>query len=73
MWVDMPIFQVATELQQCHLKLLPNCGHLPHEEQPEALLKALIPFILENLPHQMPSIAVESVVSDFHAEMDGCG
>jgi len=42
---------VATELRCCHLKLLPNCGHLPHEESPDALLEALIPFILQHFPH----------------------
>lgn len=41
---------VATELRQCMLKLLPRCGHLPHEESPEQLLEALAPFLLEHLP-----------------------
>ena len=41
---------VATELRRCMLKLLPRCGHLPHEECPLELLEALVPFVSENLP-----------------------
>lgn len=41
---------VATELRRCMLKLLPRCGHLPHEEAPEQLLEALVPFLMEHLP-----------------------
>jgi len=40
---------VAAELRRCALKILPRCGHLPHEESPRALLEALRPFVLETL------------------------
>ena len=40
---------VAAELRRCALKVLPRCGHLPHEESPRALLEALRPFVLETL------------------------
>ena len=40
---------IAAELRRCALKILPRCGHLPHEESPRALLEALRPFVLETL------------------------
>lgn len=39
----------AAELRRCHLKILPRCGHLPHEEAPKELLEALAPFVRERL------------------------
>jgi hypothetical protein len=54
---------VATELRRCMLKLLPRCGHLPHEEAPEELLEALAPFLLEHLPRLPVASPISSVYS----------
>jgi hypothetical protein len=31
------------------LVAIPSCGHLPHEECPDALLSAMIPFVSRHL------------------------
>lgn len=52
---------VASELNKCTLKLLPRCGHLPHEEAPGELIEALAPFILEHLRAGKHTREAESV------------
>ncbi len=42
--------RLAEELPNATLVVIPNCGHIPHEECPKAFLKAVQDF-LENLPH----------------------
>jgi len=37
--------RLAGEIPGCLLSVIPECGHLPHEERPEAFLDALLPFI----------------------------
>eukprot|EP00249_Psilotum_nudum_P017785 c26490_g1_i2 orf=663-2615(-) len=37
---------LAVQLPHSRLVAIQSCGHLPHEESPEALLSALIPFII---------------------------
>jgi pimeloyl-ACP methyl ester carboxylesterase len=38
--------QLAAEISQAMLIIIPNCGHLPQEEQPLLFLNAVEPFIL---------------------------
>lgn len=40
---------LASQLPNSRLVLVPNCGHLPHEECPDALLSAMIPFMTKHL------------------------
>lgn len=37
--------RLARELPNAELVVIPNCGHLPHEEQPDAFLQAVTAFI----------------------------
>jgi pimeloyl-ACP methyl ester carboxylesterase len=41
--------QLARDIQGAVLAVLPNCGHLPQEECPQAFLQAIDQFIDENL------------------------
>ena len=38
--------QLAAEISQAKLTIIPNCGHLPQEEQPLLFLNSVEPFIL---------------------------
>lgn len=33
--------------------MIPSCGHLPHEECPDALLSAMIPFVSRHLNNNL--------------------
>jgi pimeloyl-ACP methyl ester carboxylesterase len=35
----------ASAISGAQFKLIPNCGHYPHIEQPEALVKAIDEFV----------------------------
>lgn len=35
------------------LVAIPSCGHLPHEECPDAVLSAMIPFVSRHLDHNV--------------------
>jgi pimeloyl-ACP methyl ester carboxylesterase len=37
--------ELSKELPNASLVIVPNCGHLPHEERPQLFLDAIIPFI----------------------------
>lgn len=37
--------QFMTDFPSCDHTLIPDCGHIPQEETPEKVLKALIPFL----------------------------
>lgn len=37
--------QLARNLPQAQLSVLPNCGHLPHEECPQAFMQVVEPFL----------------------------
>ena len=41
---------LAAELQQCDVAVLPECGHLSHEESPQLLLTVLQAFVHNTLP-----------------------
>ena len=41
--------RLVDELTNTSLKMIENCGHLPHEEQPEAFMEAMR-SILEAIP-----------------------
>ena len=41
---------LAAELHQCDVAVLPECGHLSHEESPQLLLTVLRPFVHNVLP-----------------------
>jgi pimeloyl-ACP methyl ester carboxylesterase len=43
--------RLSHAIPQAKLALIPNCGHLPHEECPAAFLAATLPFLAQ-LPHQ---------------------
>lgn len=43
---------LTSQLPSSRLLAIPNCGHLPHEECPDALLSALIPFASRQLGNQ---------------------
>jgi pimeloyl-ACP methyl ester carboxylesterase len=45
--------RLARELPSAELVVIPNCGHLPQEEQPEAFLQAVNAF-LARLPQEVP-------------------
>ena len=36
---------LAAELHQCDVAVLPDCGHLSHEESPQLLLSVLTAFV----------------------------
>jgi len=38
--------RLARELSNAHLFIIPNCGHVPQEECPEAFLHALLTFVM---------------------------
>jgi len=42
--------QLATELPNTSLVVIPQCGHLPMEEQPQIFLETVIPFIQQFAP-----------------------
>ncbi len=42
--------RLAGELPNVELVVLPNCGHVPHEECPEAFLAAVDEFLMGKLP-----------------------
>ncbi|KAG0617095.1 hypothetical protein M758_5G162900 [Ceratodon purpureus] len=42
---------LASQLPSSRLVAIPSCGHLPHEECPDALLSAMIPFVARHLGH----------------------
>lgn len=46
---------LCSDLPECRLSVLSDCGHLSHEEAPAALLEQLIPFCGELL--LQPSLA----------------
>jgi pimeloyl-ACP methyl ester carboxylesterase len=39
--------KLASEIPGAELKVLPNCGHVPQEECPQAFLDSIIPFIIK--------------------------
>jgi pimeloyl-ACP methyl ester carboxylesterase len=40
--------KLASEIPGAELKVLPNCGHVPQEECPQAFLDSIIPYIIKN-------------------------
>lgn len=46
---------LCSDLPECRLSVLSDCGHLSHEEAPAALLEQLVPFVGELL--LQPSLA----------------
>jgi pimeloyl-ACP methyl ester carboxylesterase len=38
----------ASQLKNCRLVLIPNCGHLPHVECPDRFVAALGQFLVEH-------------------------
>ena len=42
---------IATDMHTDYLAVLPSCGHLSHEEAPDALLEILKPFTIQTLAH----------------------
>jgi pimeloyl-ACP methyl ester carboxylesterase len=45
-WVDTELsLRLAGELPQAELAVIPQCGHVPQEEQPAEFLKAITPFL----------------------------
>ena len=41
---------LAAELHNCDVAVLPNCGHLSHEEAPELLMGLLQKFVHQRIP-----------------------
>ena len=41
--------ELAADMHTEHLAILPSCGHLSHEEAPDALLEILQPFVCQAL------------------------
>ena len=42
--------EFARRLQRADVKILPGCGHLPHEEQPQEFNRLLLAFLSERIP-----------------------
>ncbi len=47
--------RLAQEIPGARLVVIPDCGHLPQEEQPEAFLQAVSQFVEAVSPHPSPS------------------
>ena len=41
------IDEIAASAPQTHLLKLPDCGHSPHKDQPEAVIEAIRAFLAE--------------------------
>jgi pimeloyl-ACP methyl ester carboxylesterase len=46
--VDYEDLVPARELPDAELVVIPNCGHVPQEECPEAFLKATTDFVMKH-------------------------
>jgi pimeloyl-ACP methyl ester carboxylesterase len=41
-------FKLHKDLKNSELVIIPNCGHIPHEEKPREVLKAIDRFLKDN-------------------------
>ncbi|RUM63353.1 MAG: alpha/beta hydrolase [Sulfurospirillum sp.] len=41
-------YRLHHDIQNSELKIIPHCGHIPHEERPEEVLRILKKFLLKN-------------------------
>jgi pimeloyl-ACP methyl ester carboxylesterase len=40
--------RLASEISGAQLSIVPNCGHVPHEECPDAFMQAVVAFLMSN-------------------------
>ncbi|CAI9296967.1 unnamed protein product [Lactuca saligna] len=46
------------ELQNAIIRQIPNCGHIPHVEKPDAVADLITDFVPHQLPHTLSSLPV---------------